>query len=408
MTLRERHGWLVVGSLFTTLFLVFGAGFNTAGVFFTPLLDQFGWSRAQLSLLQTALALSAGVIVPVVGLLLDRVEARGVIAAGAILAAAGFLLASRAESFAPMLVAYVLVGAGLAAATLLPCSLVVANWFGARRGLALGIAMGGTSLGGMVMTLVASRVMTSAGWRAAYVVLALPMLLIVVPLVMVTVRTRPPGSPAVSGPGQLLPGVEVSEALRMRSFWFLGLAQLCFAFAATGTNLHAIPYLIGLGYAPTRAAQLVSLVLGVAGLGKLAMGFLADRIGGRRALILNFVLSACGMGSLLFADSVLAAAAFVVAYGLAVGAPLTLVPMVMAESLGLKRFGSLSGLNGLFNIAGAACGPVVAGRFFDATGSYATPFALFILALLLGAAVTSGCVALDAPAADAGRVPAPA
>src|SRR5690349_19607761 len=150
MTRAERDGWVVVGSLFATLFLVFGSGYNTAGVFVTPLIDQFGWGRAQISLLQTALALSAGGVVPLVGVLLDRVEARGVIATGALLAGAGFLLASRAAAFGTILVAYVLVGAGLGAATLLPCALVVANWFGTRRGLALGIAMGGTSLGGMV------------------------------------------------------------------------------------------------------------------------------------------------------------------------------------------------------------------------------------------------------------------
>jgi MFS family permease len=406
MTRAERQAWLVVGSLFVTLFLVFGSGYNTAGVFFAPLLDHFGWSRAQLSLLQTALALSAGVIVPLVGLLLDRVEARGVIAAGAMLAGAGFLLASRADAFAVMLAAYVLVGAGLGAATLLPCSLVIANWFGARRGLALGLAMGGTSLGGMVMTLVASRVMTWGGWRAAYVALALPMLVIVVPLAIATVRTRPAGAATVSEAADALPGLEVRAALRVRSFWLVGLAQFFFTFAVAGTNLHAIPYFIGLGYTPVRAAQLVSLVFGVAGLGKLAMGFLADRIGGRRALVVNFVLCAAGMTCLLFAGSALAAATFVVAYGVAVGAPLTLIPMVLAESLGLKRFGSLSGLTGLFNIVGAASGPVVAGRFFDSSGSYATPFAVFIGALLLGAAVASACVPLDAPEAGAERLAA--
>jgi MFS family permease len=398
MTQAERQGWVVVGSLFTTLFLVFGAGYNTAGVFVTPLVEHFGWLRTQVSLLQTALALSAGAVVPLVGVLLDRLEARGVIAVGAGLAGGGFLLASRADGFAPLLLAYVLVGAGLGAATLLPCSLVIANWFGVRRGLALGVAMGGTSLGGMVMTLVASRVMTWAGWRAAYLALGLPMLAIVVPVVLATVRTRPAATAGIAETGDALPGLEVGAALRVRSFWLVALAQLFFAFAAAGTNLHAIPYLIGLGYAPTRAAQVVGLVLGFAGLGKLAMGFVADRIGGRRALVANFILCACGMTSLLFAGSPLAAAVFVLTYGLAVGAPLTLIPMVMAESLGLRRFGSLSGLAGLFNVAGAATGPVVAGRFFDASGSYTTPFAVFIGALVLGAAVSAGCVPLDASA----------
>src|SRR5438128_10704116 len=94
MTAQERQGWLVVGSLFVTLFLVFGSGYNTAGVFVIPLVNQFGWSRAQVSLLQTALALSAGLVVPLVGWPPDRPAAWPVIATAAIVTGVGFVLAT--------------------------------------------------------------------------------------------------------------------------------------------------------------------------------------------------------------------------------------------------------------------------------------------------------------------------
>jgi len=394
MTRHERRAWLLVGTLFVTLFLVFGSGYNTAGVFLTPLLDHFGWSRARLSLLQTTVALAAGLAVPPVGWLLDRIEARLVIVTGAVLAGAGFLLASRAGGFGALLAAHALIGLGLGAATLLPASLVVANWFGANRGLALGLAMIGTSAGGMVMTLVARRAIDYGGWREGYTVLALPVFVVVVPLVLATVRTRPPfaarGEPAAGG---TLPGLEVAAALRVRSFWLIALAQFFYSFAASGTSLHAIAYFTVI-YGGDRATQLMSVVLGIAGVGKPVMGVLADRIGARGALALDLAVCACGMFALLFATQAAVAAAFVVTYGLTIGAPLSLVPLVMAESLGLRRFGSLAGLTGLFNILGAALGPVVAGRIFDRTGGYGPAFALFTLALLLGAAVTLGCVPL--------------
>src|SRR6266404_8058334 len=72
MTQRERQGWLIVASLWVTLFIIFGGGYLTAGVFFTPLLKQFGWGRAQLSTLQGSLAISAGVSAPLIGWLLDK------------------------------------------------------------------------------------------------------------------------------------------------------------------------------------------------------------------------------------------------------------------------------------------------------------------------------------------------
>jgi MFS family permease len=396
-TIPPRRGAIVVASLFTTLFLVFGSGYNTAGVFVAPLVAQFGWTRAQVSLLQTTVALAAGLVVPGVGWLLDRVEARVTILAGAVLAGAGFLVASRAGSLSMMIAAYALVGIGLGAATLLPASLVIANSFGARRGLALGIVMLGTSTGGMVMTLVASAVIARAGWRTAYVALALPILLVVVPLVAVTVRSRPHADVAAAASGDA-PGLEVGAAVGARSFWLVGVVQFVYGFAAGGTTVHAIPHFIDLGYGAERAAFLMSLVLGIAGAGKLATGALADRISARRALVLDLVVAAAGMTCLILARQAALAAAFVVLYGVAVGAPLTLMPLVIAESFGLRRFGSLSGLAGVFNILGAAAGPLMAGRIFDATGSYASAFTLYALALLVGAAATAGCVPLGAAA----------
>ncbi len=199
MTQRERQGWIIVASLFVTLLLVFGSGYNTGGLFFPHLLKYFGWKRAQLSMLQgAALPLSAGLSAPLVGWLLDRVEARIVMVAGTVLTATAFLIASRVDSFGALFGAYVMLGVGIGGATLLPCSLVIANWFGARRGLAMGITFAGTSLGGALMTMVGSQAIKYGGWRTGYVALAIPMFVIVIPLIIIVVRTRPPQAEGVS------------------------------------------------------------------------------------------------------------------------------------------------------------------------------------------------------------------
>ncbi|HKV55180.1 MAG TPA: MFS transporter, partial [Candidatus Binataceae bacterium] len=142
MTERERKGWFIVAALFLTLLLIFGGGYNTVPVFLPALLRGFPkWSRAEVSLLPSMLALSAGISILPVGWLIDRVEARLVIIAGALLAAGAFLLASRSHSLPPMMGAYLILGLGISAGTVLPASLVLANWFTARRGLAMGIAL---------------------------------------------------------------------------------------------------------------------------------------------------------------------------------------------------------------------------------------------------------------------------
>jgi sugar phosphate permease len=172
MTHRERQGWIIVASLFVTLLLVWGSGYNTGGLFFPHLLKNFGWKRAQLSTLQgAALPLSAGLSAPLIGWLLDRVEARIVMVGGVLMTACSFLIASRVDSFGPLFAAYMLLGVGIGASTLLPCSLVIANWFGARRGLAMGLTFAGNSLGGALMTMVGNFAIVHGGWRAGYVTL---------------------------------------------------------------------------------------------------------------------------------------------------------------------------------------------------------------------------------------------
>jgi MFS family permease len=394
----SRRAWLVVVSLFFTLFFIFGSGYNTAGVFFTPVIKSFGWSRARMSTLQTALALAAGVSIPLIGWLLDRVEARLMMAAGAAMAGCGFITASLAHSYPVMIAAYLLIGLGIGAATLLPCSMVIANWFGARRGLAMGLAMSGTSAGGMVMTLVSDRAIRLAGWRFGYLLLAAPAFVIVIPMVLLLVRTRPPAIARVTfaEAASALPGLEVGEAVAGRSFWLMALGVLCFSFSVSGTNLHAVPYLIGIGYAPARAALVLSLVLACGAMGKLLIGWIADRIGGRLALAATLFGMALGIAMLTGARDRLPLVGFVAVFGLTVGAPLALIPLVAADSLGLKRFGTLYGLVGVFHTLGAAVGPVIAGRIFDVTGSYAFAFETFVVLLLLGSAAVMGCVPLPA------------
>jgi sugar phosphate permease len=405
MTQRERQGWFIVAGLFATLLLVFGSGYNTVPVFLPALLRGFpNWSRAQVSLLPSMLALSAGLSVLPVGWLIDRVEARIVMIAGAILAASSFLIASRVHSLTPMMGAYLVLGLGISAGTILPASLVLANWFTARRGLAMGIAMSGSTMGGMVMTLVASHVIQHWGWRAAYVTLAVPMIAIVVPLVFFLVRSRPPGDVKMTvaeGAG-VLEGFETGEALRTRSFWMIVIAQFAFAFTAAGAAIHMVAYLEGVGYKASAAAFAMSLIFGFAALGKVVMGFLADRLTARRALALNFAIQAGGLALAFGVARPGMIFAFVPIYGMTVAAPLMLLPLVVAESLGIRRYGVLSGLTGLSQTFGAMVGPIVAGRVFDVTKSYGAAFDLFIAVLIAGAIAAWSCRSY---AAEKSRMP---
>jgi MFS family permease len=325
--------------------------------------------------------------------LVDRIEARIVIIGGALFAGGAFLLASVAHSLATMMGAYLILGVGISAGTVLPASLVLANWFTERRGLAMGIALSGSTVGGSLMTLVAGHVFQITGWRVAYIILGLPMILIVVPLVALIVRSRPPGAAAmtVAQGAELLEGFETAEALRTRSFWMIVLANFCFAITATGSAIHMVAYLEGIGYKTTAAALVMSLIFAFAAIGKVVMGYLADRLTARIALVLCFATQAVGLSIVFGAAHVGLILIFVAVYGMSIAAPLMLLPLLTAESLGIKRYGFLSGLGGLAQTLGAMIGPIVAGRIFDVSRSYTAAFELCIAVMALGAVISYSC-----------------
>jgi hypothetical protein len=217
----------------------------------------------------------AGALLHRWGWLLDRIEARFVMGAGATFAVLGLLSASRSNSFESLLLSVLLLGFGLGASTWLAASTVIANWFLDRHGFALGIVTAGMEAGGMLMTFIVGSVIAAYSWRAGYFTVAIPGLLIVVPLLVVFIRTRPAEVSrefTADKPESVLPGFEVREAVRTRAFRMLVVAQLAYGLAVGGTFHHLVAFLEGLGYNLHSATLVVSIVLGMAAVGKAAMG----------------------------------------------------------------------------------------------------------------------------------------
>ena len=386
MSEQDKRGWVIVGALFATLFLIWGP-INASGVFFIPVVNHFGWSRAFLSLLTGTAPLAAGLSSPAVGWLMDRSGARQVMIAGASVVALSFIALSRANSAAEFLIIFILLGVGITASTIIPAALVITNWFRANRGLALGIAFAGIPLGGTGMTILANYVVLHYGFRAGYVAMAVPIGVIVIPLLAVFVRTRPEAraiDPVVAAGGELaVPGLELREALRSRSFWMIAIAEVLFATAGVGIRVHLIPYLTGLGYGPTVAAGLFAAMFVFSAIGSFVVGSIADRVGGRVMLAAVFLAAAAGMTALLGAAHFAAVAAFILVFGLV--RETHLLPLVIGESLGVRRLGSILGLQALFTTFGFAAGPAIAGRIFDVTGGYSGAWILFIAMALVSA-----------------------
>jgi MFS family permease len=409
MTDRERQGWIIVGAIFVTMFFIWG-GINSGAVFFVPVVKYFGWSRAKLSVALSIGWVTGGAAGPFIGWLADRIDPKRMMVVGATVTGLLWFALSRATNFGEFMLINGLFGICVGAATTIPCSLIIAGWFERQRGLAMGIAFSGMWLGGAAMTMVANFAVGAGGWRIGYVALASPVVFLAVPAIVIFVRARktalvesitaPAGALSAQAaaadppPAIEVPGLEVAQAIRTRSMWLICIAQLL-AGLSTGIAPQYIAYLTGLGYSATVAASVTSLFLIVTTAGTLLGGPFADRFTARGAMMATFALNALAMIGLLEALHPAALVFNVIAGGFAAGALAVQMPLVIIESLGLKRLGSMMGLTGVFFTAGAAVSPIITGRIFDVTGSYAIALIAFVAMLAVCAVAIFGCRPLD-------------
>jgi MFS family permease len=409
MAQDQRRAWLVVASLFIALFLVLGATASTLSFYFASFVKLFGWSRTQVSLISTVFSLAMGLSAPAAGWLLDMFDAGLVMASGQVLVVVGLLMASRAGSLNPVLTAYVLIGVGVGAATMVPASVVATNWFKTRRGLALGSTMAGAAAASVVTPLIVSHLLLTYGPRTTLLISAIPILVVVIPLMLLVVRTHPQGSEEAAGTSAEhtagKQGLDFGQALRTTPFWMLVIVQVFYGAGFGGLHYHFVPMILNAGYSQSTAAILMSSAASIALVSFFVIGVGADRYGGRAALTWSMI--ALGVGVALFAGigyrtvGVPILLVSLVLIGLAAGASPIAAPVLLVETLGLRRFGSLWGLLNFCGLIGFAIGPVLVGRSFDRTGNY-------VLAMeICGAICVAGGLAAAAafPAAGHDLVP---
>ena len=367
-----------MGTAFSVLFMAYGAQFSF-GVFFSALLEEFGWSRGALSGAFALYAFGYSGLAAVSGRLTDRWGPRAVIATGGVFLGAGWIAMSATSAIWHPYVFYGVVAAvGMSTANV-PCTATVARWFARRRGLATGLASAGGSFGAFCLPPIAQLLVSGVGWRRAYVIFGAAIFLALNLLAPLMKRDpeglglTPDGDRPAAGVGDPLPrgsDYTMSQAMRTRAFWVL------FAlFAATWIPIfaplvHLVPLARGLGINPLVASTLVSALGMAAIVGRLVMGAASDRFGRRPAIGICLVLQVAAFLGFAAAGTLPGLYAASITFGYSYGAISSLFPAVVADFFGRERAGSLVGL--LFAMSGsmAALGPLGAGFIYDRTGSY--------------------------------------
>ena len=380
---RVFYGWVVVAGAFVVLFLAYGAQ-CAFGVFFAALLNEFGWSRTGLSGVFSLYAFLYSVFGFATGPLTDRWGPRVVVAIGGVFLGVGLAGMSQVrELWHPYLLYGVVAALGMSTAYV-PCNATVVKWFVRQRGLAVGVASSGGSLGAFALPPLAHILVNALDWRQAFVVFGAGILVLLNAVATVMKRDpellglAPDGMPR--NPSVLIRKNEaqwpLSRALRTPAFWMLfGI------FAATWTPVfvplvHVVPFARDLGISPLLASTAVS-ALGIgAFFGRLVMGGISDLIGRKAALAISLALQVLAFAGFAAVGGLASLYVVAVDFGFSYGAISTLFPAIVGDFFGREQAGGLVGF--LFGLAGslAGVGPVAAGAIYDATGSYTRAFLL--------------------------------
>ena len=398
------YSYVITGACFSIQAIGIGC-YVSFGVFFNPIIAEFGWSRATLSGAQSIAFLLMGFLGIFVGRLNDKVGPRRMMAITGVFFGLGYLLMSRLGAVWQLYLFYGLVfGIGLSAVDVIPMS-TTARWFVRRRGIMTGVVKVGTGAGQLTIPLLASLLIMHYGWRTAYTILGVGALLLLISIGQLLRRDPAemglPGDEETeavgSRPRAATLGLSADRALRTRQFWTLCGVCLANVYCLLTVMVHIVPHASDYMTSPAAAAAVLAAIGGVSMAGRFGIGILIDRIGSKRAMMLSFGLLTLSLLWLQAAQEAWMLYAFALTYGVAHGGFFTALSPIVADYFGLRAHGTLFGMVTFCGNVGGAIGPFLAGYIFDVTGAYRLAFWLCVGMSVLGLALLASVQPIAEP-----------
>jgi MFS family permease len=381
------YGWWIVGAGFLVNLFVAGVVNFGFTALFEPIVDEFGWSYAQVSLAASLRGLEVGILAPVVGLLVDRIGPRKLIFGGALLLGIGLTLLSLVNNLAMFYVAFALVAAGMSACIGTVTMTTISHWFRRKVSIAMGIAACGVAVGGLVVPLM-TFLIDDFGWRTAVLYLGLGICGLIA-LLSLLFRHKPEqygylpdgdiaGTGATERPFTPEPaqiedsGITLRQVIKKRYFWQIAFSYMGHMMVVSSVVTHIMPYLSSIGIARSSSSIIASAMPVVTIVGRLCFGWCGDRFSRKWLTATAIVVTGLGMLSLAYMadDAMWLALLFIVIFGIGYGGSATMLPVLVREYFGRGSFGIAYGfVVGIVSV-GQILGPTLAGWVFDTWESY--------------------------------------
>ncbi|RWD65566.1 MFS transporter [Mesorhizobium sp.] len=380
--MNHSYRWVIVaaGALMTCVAL--GAMFSLA-IFLEPMSLDTNWSRTGISSAMTLNFLVMGLGGFAWGAIYDRVGARPVVLAGAVLLGLSLVVASRANSLIVFQLSYGIIVGLAASAFFAPMIALTTAWFDTNRSLAVSLVSAGMGVAPMTISPFARWLITAYDWRTAMFDIGVMAWVLLLPAVLL-VRQPPAaaaasdGTPAPAADGA---GLSVGQALRSPQFIVLGLTFFACCAAHSGPIFHMVSYAMSCGIAPMAAVSIYS-VEGLAGLGgRVLYGVLGDRLGVKPVLVAGLAIQGLVIAAYLAVGRIEQFYLLAVIFGATYGGVMPLYAVLAREYFGLRIIGTVLGAATLLSSLGMSLGPLAGGMIYDATASYHW---LFIGSALIG------------------------
>lgn len=411
--MQKRHpAWLILIACCALQAGSVGILSNSAGILFPAVLGELGFSQGKFMLYMTIQGLCMVAALPLAGKFIPRVNIRVLVSVGILASAGAFASMGSFHSVWQWYIAGGVLGFSSGFVSMLPAPIMIGNWFKKKTGLAMGIAMICSGISGAFMNPLGGFFISQFGWRVTYVLMGAIALALVLPFSLFVIRFKPADAgvaaygaeedAAISGSlDQRLSGVSAKTVVRSVSFACIFLMAGLLSFGCTFLQL--LPTFAGtVGLAPIAAFLSSAVMLGNIA-GKLALGWLNDRLGTRNATLVGLAVVIAAFVLFLLAGlgaAVALTGAFL--YGVVMSIVSVSVPLVVRKAFGSRDYSQIFSYITMGTSLIGSLGVTIIAFMYDAYGSY---FPSFVMAI--GACILAG-VLLVAGLASAGRLTAEA
>ncbi|CAN5608182.1 MFS transporter [soil metagenome] len=389
---RFYYGWIIVAVAALALIVSNGLSIGGIPVFYRSIREEFVTSgaiaadRAEsfIAFGATLTFLCSGLISPLAGWLIQKFPLKNLMLTGCVLLGGGLVLHASTKSVPVVYAARAMMGISLGFVGVLPSVVLVSNWFVRRRGLALGILLTGTSIGGAIIPPIATPLIERFGWRTAMILVSLIVWLILAPAILILVRSQPselgvvpdgeplPPLTAESTPGSA--GLTLSEALRSPIFWIFALAAALIFYPIFVTSQQLILQTAKLGFSAWHGSLVLSGLFAASVAGKFFFGFLSDKFEPAKVMLLCTAVM-FGATFLLLDLNATTAFLFLIPFGLGYGGAFVLIQRLAADFFGQRDYPKILGAITICETLGAAAGGLITGWLADlAGGDYTAGF----------------------------------